>query len=81
MNEGEDELRGVGDDIYNAEEMHEKLEDIMWEGADFLDTYLVDGQEAEPIADVEDDLQRELVFYNQVTFSGSFSCTLRASQI
>ena len=59
-------MRGVGDDIYNAEEMHEKLEDIMWEGASFTDTYVIDGQEAEAIPTIEDDLQRELAFYNQV---------------
>ena len=52
--------------IYNQEALHDKLEEIMWEGADFLDTQATTSSKDEPIQDIEDDLQRELVFYNQV---------------
>ena len=52
--------------IYNQEGLHDKLEEIMWEGADFLDTQATTSARDEPIQDIEDDLQRELVFYNQV---------------
>lgn len=38
----------------------------MWEGAEFIDTQATTSKEDEPIPDIEDDLQRELVFYNQV---------------
>jgi len=53
-------------DIYNQEEMHEKLEEIMWEGATFADTRATTSVVGEEVKDIEDDLQRELVFYNQV---------------
>jgi hypothetical protein len=53
-------------DIYNQEEMHEKLEEIMWEGASFADTRATTSAVEEEVKDIEDDLQRELVFYNQV---------------
>ena len=45
--------------------MHEKLEEIMWEGATFADTRATTSA-SEEVKDIEDDLQRELVFYNQV---------------
>lgn len=52
--------------MYNQEALHDKLEEIMWEGADFTDTQATTSKDDEQIRDIEDDLQRELVFYNQV---------------
>lgn len=54
------------DNIYNQEALHDKLEEIMWEGAEFVDTQATTSSKDEPIEDIEDDLQRELAFYNQV---------------
>lgn len=57
----------MGDDIYNTEEIHDRLEEIAWDGATFADAHVIDGEAAEGVADIEDDLQRELSFYNQVS--------------
>ena len=38
----------------------------MWEGTQFADTQASTSKHDEQIQDIEDDLQRELVFYNQV---------------
>ena len=63
--------------IYNQEALHDKLEEIMWEGADFLDTQATTSSADEPIQDIEDDLQRELVFYNQVIRCSSPDCQIQ----
>jgi rRNA-processing protein EBP2 len=56
--------------IYDADAMHDRLEDIAWaesEGATFAETLaLTSSQPSCPEdLDVDDDLQRELCFYNQ----------------
>ena len=53
--------------IYNTEALHELLEDLEYDqGADWHETQVLTAEEAEPLEDVDDDLSRELSFYNQV---------------
>ena len=52
--------------IYKAEELHEKLEDISRENASFENTRATTCSNPGEVPDIEDDLQRELVFYEQV---------------
>ncbi|KAK9827984.1 hypothetical protein WJX81_005158 [Elliptochloris bilobata] len=52
--------------MYNTEALHSALEDISWpEGATWEESLAVTGDNAEQVADVDDDLTRELAFYNQ----------------
>jgi Eukaryotic rRNA processing protein EBP2 len=52
--------------IYNAEALHDKLEDISWpEGLEWPEAQALT-LDAPPINDIEDDLARELSFYTQV---------------
>ena len=62
--------------IYNQEALHDKLEEIMWEGADFTDTQATTSKADEQPSNIEDDLQRELILYNQVhiAFTSERSC-------
>lgn len=56
----------------------------MWEGADFIDTQVTTSKQDEAIQDIEDDLQRELVFYNQVNtveYHGQMLCLHSAQMI
>lgn len=60
--------------IYNHEALHEKLEDIAWtEEVRWDETLAITAREVDPIEDVEDDLSRELSFYNQVV---NYACAL-----
>ena len=53
--------------IYNTELLHDKLEDISWtESADWLETLVITSDSRPQIENVEDDLTRELAFFNQV---------------
>lgn len=53
--------------IYNHEALAEALEDIVWPATiSWVEAQAVYSTEATAIADVEDDLSRELAFYNQV---------------
>lgn len=53
--------------IYDIEALHEKLEDIGWsESAPWEATQVITADQPTVVADVEDDLQRELAFYQQV---------------
>jgi Eukaryotic rRNA processing protein EBP2 len=53
--------------IYNAEALHEKLEDIAWvEEQPWEEGLVVTAAAPTRVDDVDDDLQRELAFYNQV---------------
>jgi hypothetical protein len=53
--------------IYNVEAMHDKLEDFGWiEEAAFDETQAITHGDPEQVKDVDDDLARELAFYNQV---------------
>ena len=52
--------------MYLQEDIHDKLEDISWERATFLDTQALVCRTEDQVHDVNDDLQRELCFYNQV---------------
>ena len=56
--------------IYNAEALHELLEDLEYsQAADWHETQVLTAEAAEPLADVDDDLSRELSFYEQVRHS------------
>eukprot|EP00884_Botryococcus_braunii_P000296 jgi/Botrbrau1/10267/Bobra.0140s0020.2 len=51
--------------IYNADALHDKLEDISWpQGREWLEAQALT-LDAPPIDDIEDDLARELSFYTQ----------------
>ena len=53
--------------IYNTEGIHDKLEEIAWtDEVAWVETQALTCGETEQLEDVEDDLQRELAFYNQV---------------
>ena len=80
MGEGEDEEEGAGaagpsgagpeprKQIYNTDQLHDKLEDIGWsEQADWLETQVITSSSRPQIDNVEDDLTRELAFFNQVS--------------
>mmetsp|Transcript_6237 Transcript_6237/g.13655 ORF Transcript_6237/g.13655 Transcript_6237/m.13655 type:complete len:338 (+) Transcript_6237:240-1253(+) len=52
--------------IYNVDAMHEKLEDIGWtEEADWEETLAITNDDATQVEDIDDDIARELAFYNQ----------------
>ncbi|CAK0780053.1 hypothetical protein CVIRNUC_004924 [Coccomyxa viridis] len=52
--------------IYNTEALHEKLEDISWPSeAAWDESMVITGEDASMVEDVDDDLTRELAFYNQ----------------
>ena len=55
--------------IYNAEALHDALEDLQQsaEVAEWEDGQALTAETAEAVEDVEDDLTRELSFYNQVS--------------
>ena len=54
--------------IYNREALAEALEDIAWPaGVSWTEAQAVTSAEPTAIADVEDDLTRELAFYNQAS--------------
>ncbi|EIE20095.1 eukaryotic rRNA processing [Coccomyxa subellipsoidea C-169] len=57
---------GARPPIYNAEGMHEKLEDICWPSeAAWDESLVITGEDSTQVEDVDDDLARELAFYNQ----------------
>ncbi len=57
--------------IYNVDAIHDKLEDIAWtEEQAWEETQAVTGEEPTQVDNVEDDLGRELAFYNQVRTGG-----------
>ena len=68
---GDGDAAGEGEDaprpaIYNVEALHDKLEDISWvEGAAWGEAQAVTAGEATRVENVDDDLERELAFYNQ----------------
>ena len=52
--------------IYNAEALHDKLEDIAWtQEQPWAETLAITSEKPIDIKDVDDDLERELAFYNQ----------------
>lgn len=52
--------------IYNAEAMHDKLEDIAWtDDVPWEETLAVTSDAPTDVANIDDDLERELSFYNQ----------------
>lgn len=51
--------------IYNTESLHDKLEDIAWEDAEWVETQTITSGERCQVDNVDDDLARELAFYNQ----------------
>ena len=53
--------------IYNTEALHDKLEDISWTiEQPWVETQVITHAEATQVDSVDDDLARELAFYNQV---------------
>ena len=55
--------------IYNTEALHDKLEDISWTVEQpWVETQVVTHAETTQVDSVDDDLARELAFYNQVHF-------------
>lgn len=53
--------------IYDVDALHEKLEDIAWsEDAPWEATQVVTAEAPTHVEDADDDLQRELAFYQQV---------------
>lgn len=68
--DGEGERPPRREAIYNAEVMHEKLEDIGWsEQAAWSETLALTSDAPSAIRSVDDDLERELGFYNQALAS------------
>ena len=58
--------------IYNTDAMHDKLEDISWSTEQpWVETQVITQPEPTLVDSVDDDLARELAFYNQVTASSS----------
>ena len=75
---GEDAERGEEEEeeeeeeqaIYNVDSMHDKLEDIAWtEQQPWAETLAITSEAPTEVADVDDDLERELAFYNQALAS------------
>lgn len=57
---------GKREPIYNVEALHDKLEEIGWTSeVDWEETLAVTGEEPTKVGNVDDDLERELAFYNQ----------------
>jgi hypothetical protein len=55
--------------IYNTDALHDKLEDISWTVEQpWVETQVITHAEATQVDSVDDDLARELAFYNQVHF-------------
>ena len=53
--------------IYNTNAMHDKLEDISWTAEQpWVETQVITHAEPSVVDNVDDDLARELTFYNQV---------------
>ena len=75
MQEEEEEEHGAAgpstrEHIYDVDSMHEKLEDIGWTSeAAWDETLMITSNDAAQVDDVDDDLARELSFYNQVWIS------------
>jgi Eukaryotic rRNA processing protein EBP2 len=58
--------------IYNTEVLHDKLEDISWaEDQPWEETLAITSSAPTQVEDVDDDLERELAFYNQVRRRGN----------
>jgi hypothetical protein len=58
---------GARKPIYNVDGLHEKLEDIAWaEEHGWEETQVVAAEEPTVVDNIDDDLGRELAFYNQV---------------
>ena len=56
--------------IYNADALHDKLEDISWSAEQpWVETQVITHSEATAVDNVDDDLARELAFYNQVPYN------------
>lgn len=52
--------------IYNIEALHEKYEDVGWAAdAEWIDTLAVTASEPTVVSNIDDDIERELAFYNQ----------------
>lgn len=59
--------------IYDVDAIHEKLEDIGWTSEQpWEETIVIMSSDATQLKDVDDDLARELSFYNQVGAKSKF---------
>ena len=66
--EGGDAGPSKREHIYNMDGMHEKLEDIGWTGeAAWDETLMITTAVPTHVDNVDDDLARELAFYNQAS--------------
>jgi rRNA-processing protein EBP2 len=64
--DAEDDAEDDDDGIYNAEAMHDKLEDIAWtQQQPWIETLAITSSAPTHVANIDDDLERELAFYNQ----------------
>lgn len=61
--------RPVREPIYNIDALHDKLEDIAWENVDWSETQAITASEPIQVENIDDDLARELAFYNQALAS------------
>jgi hypothetical protein len=68
-------VRPDRDPIYDTEAMHEKIEDFGWSDVvPWEETLALTGEDPSQVENVDDDLARELAFYNQVCTS--WACLL-----
>lgn len=66
QNSRDDAKENEEEGIYNTEALHDKLEDISWtEEQPWAETLAITSTEPTQVEDVDDDLERELAFYNQ----------------
>lgn len=64
---GRGSIRPEREPIYDTEAMHEKLEDFGWSDiVPWEETLVISGTDPAQVENVDDDLARELAFYNQV---------------
>lgn len=63
---GGDDAEDDDEGIYNIEAMHDKLEDIAWtQQQPWVETLAITSSAPTQVANIDDDLERELAFYNQ----------------
>ena len=68
---GRGDAEGEREPIYNTDAMHDKLEDIGWtEQVAWEETLALTSTAPTQVANIDDDLERELAFYNQVREGG-----------
>jgi hypothetical protein len=67
---------------YNVDGLHEKLEDIGWASdAKWEDTLVITNEQDTQVDNVDDDLARELAFYNQVMIDAGRLCLQHSANL